>query len=131
MHEVCGGIIALMCKSVLHRPVLKCCESSWCAWGETKGTVTLPKLTSAMLQTAGLPVFPPLKSAFKTLKQRTRWWLAKFPEIVLSGMDTENIIVLMLTFPQGSGEKETERDSRRNAALIGKGKVCLGLYTFI
>lgn len=116
-----------MLKSVLHRPVLKCYESSWCAWGETKGTVTLPKLTSALLQTAGPPV-PPTppsppqkkKSVFKTLKQRTRWWLAKFPEIVLSGMDTENIIVLMLTFPQGSGEKETERDSKRNAALIGK-----------
>lgn len=37
-------------------------------------------------------------------------------------MNTENIIVLMLTFPQGSGEKETERgrEKRGNAALIGK-----------
>lgn len=39
---------------------------------ETKGTVTLPKLTSAMLQTAGPP-------ALKTLYERTRQWLAKIP----------------------------------------------------
>lgn len=34
----------------------------------------------------------------------------------MSWIDTENIIVLMLTFPKGSGEG----DSRRNAVLIGK-----------
>lgn len=83
---------------------------------ETKGPVTLPKFTSAALQTAGPPAF----TAHGEGEQGSG--LQKFPEVVLSGMNTENIIVLVLTFPQGSGETEAEGRGRAagNVALIGK-----------
>lgn len=45
---------------------------------------------------------------------------ARFPEAVLTGMVTENTVVLMLTFPRGEWRERIGRDSGRNAALIGK-----------
>lgn len=68
--RVAWGILTLMLKSVLHTPVysvIKCICNVYCALGREKQK---EQLTSAMLQTAGPPLFPkipPKKSAFKTL----------------------------------------------------------------
>lgn len=74
---VARGIVILTLNPVLHRHVYSAVNHPGVhGERETKGTVALPKLTSAMLPTAGPPLFPNIppskKTAFKTLHQRTR-----------------------------------------------------------
>lgn len=81
-------------KYVANRPRCSCGDGG----GETKGTVTLLKLTTGRAPREQLA---PSSAVGTAGKRGLRWRLSQFPEVALRlGMSAENMVVLMLTFPR-------------------------------